>query len=384
MRSEIAARQWGTAEGETPDAGEQLVRYARERERASHRRHLLATTGRALAVITRASAHVDEQDLVRLAADEAARLRDYVEWLGRHEGCDLIVALRRLVAQASLFGGDDLRLVPGPIDNTLPGAEAEAMARDVRDALAAIRAGGESGPITLSVQERNGEALVRLRANRFQTLAEIKRGAALLSGGVARATIGNRVEQARAAERRRLRCALHDATLQTLEYLGNDGYDSVLAREEIVALAERARRDLLAAVDEPVVACELLPGLREVVSETRATAGLEVELVTGEVDESVHGEEAAALVAAVREALNNVRKHARAQRVVVQCEATEGEARITVRDDGVGFDPSTATSGVGLVSSIADRVTEHGGRARLHSAPGRGVLVTLTMTGSRR
>ena len=172
---------------------------------------------------------------------------------------------------------------------------------------------------------------------------ELKRGAALLSGGVARATIGNRVEQARAGERRHLRCALHDTTLQTLEYLGNDGYDSGLVREEIVALAERALRDLHNALDDP--GCdpvELLPGLRQVVDESSVTAGLKIELVTGEIDESVHGEEAAALVAAVREALNNVRKHARAQRVVVRCEASEGAARITVHDDGVGFDPASA------------------------------------------
>jgi signal transduction histidine kinase len=79
-----------------------------------------------------------------------------------------------------------------------------------------------------------------------------------------------------------------------------------------------------------------------------------------------------------------VRKHAKARSVIVSCEATEGEARITVRDDGVGFDPATAAQGVGLLDSIADRVTEQGGRARLHSAPGRGVVVTLTMAGGRR
>ena len=319
-----------------------------------------------------------------MAADEAAKLRDYVEWLGRHEGCDLIVGLRRVVAEASLFGDAEIRLAPGPMDNTLPGAEAEAMAREVRESLADLRAAGHSGPITISVQERNGEALVRLRADRVHVLAELRRGATLLSGGVARATIGNRVEQARAGERRRLRCALHDTTLQTLEYLGNDGYDSGLVRNEIVALAERALRDLHAALDDPgSEPVELLPGLRQVVDESSTTAGLNIELVTGEIDESVHGEEAAALVSAVREALNNVRKHARAQRVVVRCEASEGAARITVRDDGVGFDPASTPNGVGLVSSIADRVTEHGGRARLHSAPGRGVLVTLTMSGSR-
>jgi anti-sigma regulatory factor (Ser/Thr protein kinase) len=384
--SSVFAATHGGIDGKPVEVGERVVEYARQQERLSHRRHLRATTERSLEAICNAAECVEPQELVRLAAGEASQLRAYVEWLGRHEGCDLIVALRRVVAEAAMFGHPEVRLAPGPMDNTLPGAEAEALARQVRQELNRLRSDGFDDPITMSAQERHGEALVRLRTNGFEVIAEFRRGAAMLSGGVARATIGHRVEEARASERRNLRCALHDTALQTLEYLGTDGYDSGLVREEIVGLAERALIDLTEVLDRDTAdeACELLPGLRRVVSDSRAVGRMDVELVTGAVDESVHGEEAAALVAAVREALNNVRKHAHARRVIVSCETSEGEARITVRDDGVGFDPATATHGIGILNSIADRVTEHGGRARLHSAPGRGVLVTLTMAGGSR
>ncbi len=385
MSSAIAATQ-GVFDGRSVEVGERVVTYARDQERLNHRRHLRATTGCALEAICAAPHGVDARELVRLAAAEAAQLRAYVEWLGRHEGCDLIVALQRVVAEAAMFGHPEVRLAPGPMDNTLPGGEAEALAREVREELSRLRADGFDSPLTMSAQERHGEALVRLRAEGWQVVAEFRRGSALLSGGIARATIGHRVEEARAGERRRLRCALHDSTLQTLEYLGADGYDSGLTRDEILDLAARALADLNDVLDgdSQFESCELLPGLRRVVADLQAAGRLDVELVTGAMDESVHGEEAAALVAAVREALNNVRKHAHARRVIVSCETSEGEARITVRDDGVGFDTANAKHGVGLLHSIADRVTEHGGRARLHSAPGRGVLVTLTMAGGRR
>jgi signal transduction histidine kinase len=384
--SGVLAATSGAIDGRSVDVGARVVDHARDQERLAHRRHLRATTERALETISGAAETVGAKELLRLATDEASGLRAFVEWLGQHEGCDLIVALRRVVAEAAVFGEPEIDLAPGPMDNTLPGGDVEALAREIRGKIGALRDGGHKDAITMSCQERHGEALVRLRSRGdFAVIAEFRRGAVMLSGGVARATLGHRVEEARAHERRHLRCALHDATLQTLEYLSNDGYGSELDAAEIRALAGQALMDLRQILDgDGTDECELLPGLERVVSDARRLGPVEIALVTGPIDGSVHGDDAAALVSAVREALNNVRKHASASRVIVHCEATEGEARITVRDDGVGFDPQTLTHGVGILHSIADRMTEHGGRAQLHSAPGRGVLVTLTMANGGR
>jgi signal transduction histidine kinase len=100
-------------------------------------------------------------------------------------------------------------------------------------------------------------------------------------------------------------------------------------------------------------------------------------LVT-DLNGSVYGAEAAALVGAVREALNNVHKHANATCVVVRCETSESGARIVVSDDGVGVDLAHAVAGLGLRHSIIERMASTGGHATVASEPGRGMFVTLT------
>ncbi len=69
------------------------------------------------------------------------------------------------------------------------------------------------------------------------------------------------------------------------------------------------------------------------------------------------------LLRATQEALANVRKHARATAVTVTLEYAPGASRLTVRDDGVGFEPSAA-EGYGLRGMRA-RVEQVGGSLSL-------------------
>jgi signal transduction histidine kinase len=177
---------------------------------------------------------------------------------------------------------------------------------------------------------------------------------------------------------------VHDTALQALEYLACDGYGAELDADTIRKVAcdaaiEMRGHLLRLGAPEP---CELVSALEQVVSGAQRRGTVEVEMVT-ELDRSVYGAEAAALVGAVREALNNVQKHARASRVVVRCEASEAGARVVVSDDGVGVDLAHAVAGIGLRRSIVERMANSGGHASVASAPGRGMLVTLT-TGTTR
>ena len=171
---------------------------------------------------------------------------------------------------------------------------------------------------------------------------------------------------------------LHDTALQALEYLACDGYGADLDADTIRRVATDAavemRGNLLSlGAPEP---CELLSSLEQVVSSAQKRGTVEVEMVT-ELHGSVYGAEAVALVGAVREALNNVHKHAKASRVVVRCETSEAGARVVVSDDGVGVDLAHATAGIGLRHSILERMASSGGQATVASKPGQGTLVTL-------
>jgi signal transduction histidine kinase len=74
------------------------------------------------------------------------------------------------------------------------------------------------------------------------------------------------------------------------------------------------------------------------------------------------------------EALQNITKYARATGATVRLHDGDGRLAFSVADDGVGFDPSTASRGTGL-QGMADRLAALGGELSVTSSPGRGAVV---------
>jgi signal transduction histidine kinase len=75
----------------------------------------------------------------------------------------------------------------------------------------------------------------------------------------------------------------------------------------------------------------------------------------------------------VQEALTNIAKHARAERVGVRVALDDDAVRVEVRDDGRGFDPQTPADGFGLLG-MRERVTLAGGELAVSSQPGETVV----------
>lgn len=78
----------------------------------------------------------------------------------------------------------------------------------------------------------------------------------------------------------------------------------------------------------------------------------------------------------LQEALNNVRKHAHARRTVVRVGSARGTLTLSIRDDGVGFDPTIVATGYGR-QSMHERAQSIGGKLAITSVPGRGTRVAL-------
>ena len=90
----------------------------------------------------------------------------------------------------------------------------------------------------------------------------------------------------------------------------------------------------------------------------------------------------AQLLRIIQEALTNVRKHARATGVDIRISVRDGLAAAIVQDDGVGFDPALLETAAGQkfgVRFMRERAEEVGGTVQVHSAPGAGTRVVISV-----
>ncbi len=82
----------------------------------------------------------------------------------------------------------------------------------------------------------------------------------------------------------------------------------------------------------------------------------------------------------VKEALNNIHKHAQAERIELSLSLSDGRFRVCVKDDGTGFDLNAVHAddrvGFGL-KSMANRARHLGGTLTIDSEPGSGTEVVL-------
>jgi signal transduction histidine kinase len=205
----------------------------------------------------------------------------------------------------------------------------------------------------------------------------------------ARSTERKHAEQIRrespAAERDRLGRSIHDGVLQVLALVQREGPDLGGQGSELAALAgqqEVALRSLLAS---EASAARAGTGGKSTVTDMcgrlQAMAAPAVEVATPAQAVELPSAVAAEVVAAVRAALDNVRKHAGANaRAWILLEDERDGVRVTVRDDGTGFPPErpaeAAEAGrLGIAQSMRGRIADCGGTATIDSRPGKGTEV---------
>jgi two-component system sensor histidine kinase UhpB len=82
----------------------------------------------------------------------------------------------------------------------------------------------------------------------------------------------------------------------------------------------------------------------------------------------------------VQEALSNVMKHsgATSARVSLVLSEPENGLHIEVADDGAGFDTASASEGIGIIG-MRERVYALGGSIVVHSGPGKGTVVAISL-----
>jgi signal transduction histidine kinase len=206
-------------------------------------------------------------------------------------------------------------------------------------------------------------------------------------------------------ERERIAREMHDGMAQLLGYINTQtiAVKKLLSNQEIIEARaeltkmEEVTRDLYADVREGILGLRtsarqrdgLLPALREYAERYMEMSGVVVEMKIA--PEAVQCQLASSvelqLMRIVQESLTNVRKHSKATAVGVTFERNGNKLRVTIADNGQGFEParlpSTGRPRFGL-QTMRERAEAVGGTLDIDAALGKGTRVHVLIPASPR
>jgi signal transduction histidine kinase len=205
--------------------------------------------------------------------------------------------------------------------------------------------------------------------------------------------LARRLLTAHEDERRRLARELHDDLSQRLARLS---IDAARVERSIPASSEkeaaRTMRTDLARLGDDVhsLAYQLHPsvlddlGLNEALKveceQFSRRESIPARLTSFEAPVEVPSDVAVCLFRIAQEALRNAARHARAREVSLAVTIWNGGLRMTVSDDGVGFDSARTGFRRSLGhASMRERASLLGGTLEIESAPGRGTTVNVSV-----
>ncbi len=197
------------------------------------------------------------------------------------------------------------------------------------------------------------------------------------------------------AERNRLARDLHDSVSQTLfsmtltaeAALTAMDNDAETARSEVENLRDLSRaalqemRSLIFELRPAELESDGLVATLEKHVDVLRRIG-QVEIAIRAPDYSPQAPDVERMVfRIIQESLNNVMKHSEAKRVDVEIGARNGTLRVSITDDGIGFDikdPQIRTRRLGI-TSMEERAEELGGELRIESSAGQGTRIELEL-----
>jgi signal transduction histidine kinase len=199
-------------------------------------------------------------------------------------------------------------------------------------------------------------------------------------------------------ERETLARELHDGIGQTLGYVGMQAQTAIKLMldgnqekaESVLNRLVEVARDAHADVRESIHSLRtgsgkewsFIPALKAYIDKFQSNYGVRTELsISDSINKKVFDATAGAqLLRVIQEALNNSRKHSGANVLKVSMHPDTTRVRITITDDGHGFDPSRLDhsdgSHFGLVF-MKERMAQIGGSVKIISMPGCGTVLKL-------
>lgn len=198
------------------------------------------------------------------------------------------------------------------------------------------------------------------------------------------------------AERQRLARELHDQVGQNLTALGitlsvilaqlsDESKGKVQSRlqdaSRITTETACSIRDVMAALRPQVLDDYGLKAALQMEAERFSTrTGIGVEVTGDNILPRPLADVETAFFRIAQEALTNVSKHSRAKKVIIRLENIYDSIKISIQDDGIGFDPDRTKThdrtGWGLMT-MRERIEAHNGTLLIESDPKRGTRVIM-------
>lgn len=240
--------------------------------------------------------------------------------------------------------------------------------------------------------ERRRSRLEAVRELLEKEIAERKRAEEMHRASEARLqSLTSQLSLAEERVRRRIAAELHDhvgqilalmkMTLVRLERMDISGEigESVQKLKKLCQQAIGGTRFLISELSPPVL-YEL--GLEAAVSwladKYEEKHGIRVKVSDDRSPKPLADDVRVFLFQAIRELLVNAAKHAQVNEVRISLECDREEIRVTVADEGKGFDTSELKRSCGFgLYTIGERLKTVGGSFLVYSEPGRGTQVTL-------
>lgn len=199
-------------------------------------------------------------------------------------------------------------------------------------------------------------------------------------------------------ERTRIARDLHDTIAQSLTSIRLlahastsqvDAAQAIMTLQHIETIAKESLVDVRKILDELVPAelenTQIAIAIQNMLERLRQEFGVQFELHIDSELPKIRADVEVALLRTTQSALANIRLHSRANRIVVELFNRSNQLRLTISDNGVGFDtadwetsPTKESQKFGL-RLMRDRLRELGGSLSINSSPETGTSVSVSL-----
>jgi signal transduction histidine kinase len=270
------------------------------------------------------------------------------------------------VAVAAMKAGANDYLIKNSLARLAPAVERE------------LREAGERS------ERRVAESALRESEDRYR--------GALQEANLRLQSLSSRMLEVQESERRHIARELHDEIGQALtavklhlqSALRRGGSEARQPLEECVQITDQALEQVrnlsLNLRPSQLDDLGLVAALRWQIGRQAAASGLQTDFQADELNERLEPALETACFRFVQEAMTNVARHAQARHAWIEARRKDDRLRVSVRDDGKGFDVAGATreaiarGSLGLLG-MQERVGLAGGRLNVSSRPGQGTTI---------